>query len=307
MEAKVNYTIVGLVIVFLTATLISVSLWLSVSFDQKQYTTYAVYMKEAVSGLSDDSPVKFNGVQIGHVQKIELDHNNPQHVRLLLSIESDTPITMSTRATLISQGITGTTYVGLAAESSDLTPLIKKANQQYPIIPTAPSLFHQLDRVLKEVSENINAVSVQIKKIFDKENAAYIQKTLHNMRDITDVIAKNGKNIDQSLEETHHLLVNLSKSSNALPEIMRELNSSVNTVNNMAIDMANAAQKVSSTMDAGKTTIDKISQQTLPPAVSLINRLNNIAANLEKVSSQMRQNPAVIIRGVSPPRPGPGE
>lgn len=307
MEAKVNYTIVGLVIVFLTATLISVSLWLSVGYDKKEYTTYAVYMKEAVSGLSDDSPVKFNGVQVGHVQKIELDHDNPQHVRLLLSIETDTPITISTKATLISQGITGTTYVGLSADTPDLTPLTKKGNEEYPVIPSAPSLFHQLDRVLKEVSENINSVSLQVKKIFDKENAAYIQNTLHNMQDITDVIAKNSKNIDQSLVETHLLLTNLSKSSNSLPEIMRELKSSVSTVNNMAIDMANAAQKVSSTMDAGKTTIDKISQQTLPPAVTLINRLNNIAANLEKVSSQMRQNPAVIIRGVTPPRPGPGE
>ena len=36
-------------------------------------------------------------------------------------------------------------------------------------------------------------------------------------------------------------------------------------------------------------------------------RLNVIAANLEQVTNLMRQNPAVIIRGTDPERPGPGE
>ena len=71
--------------------------------------------------------------------------------------------------------------------------------------------------------------------------------------------------------------------------------------------MTNAGNKVSSAMDAGKTTINQISQQALPPTLTLIRRLDTIAANLEKVSSQMRQNPAVVIRGTTPPKPGPGE
>ena len=75
----------------------------------------------------------------------------------------------------------------------------------------------------------------------------------------------------------------------------------------MATQMADAAGKVSNTMDSGKLTIDKISQQTIPPIVTLVNQLNSIAANIEIISQQMRQNPSVIIRGISPPKPGPGE
>ena len=60
-------------------------------------------------------------------------------------------------------------------------------------------------------------------------------------------------------------------------------------------------------MTSGKIALDKFSQQTIPPAISLLNRLNAIAANLEKVSNQLRQNPSVIIRGTTPPKPGPGE
>ena len=300
MESKVNYTIVGLVVVILIAALISVSLWLSVGFDQKQYTIYAVYMNETVSGLSEESPVKFNGVQVGSVKKIELDHKDPQQVCLLLAIESDTPITTTTKATLISQGITGNTYVGLTATSASLQPLRKRSDQPYPVIPAYPSLFNQLDKVLKEVSVNVNDVSVEIRKIFDKENAAYIKKTLENLQTFTNVIAQNKKSINQSIENTDVLLRNLAKVSKELPKLTQELQLGVNKI-------SHAGDKVSETMTSGKIALDKFSQQTIPPAISLLNRLNAIAANLEKVSNQLRQNPSVIIRGTTPPKPGPGE
>nr|WP_232220758.1 hypothetical protein [Legionella tunisiensis] len=75
----------------------------------------------------------------------------------------------------------------------------------------------------------------------------------------------------------------------------------------MTTAVTTAGDKVSSAMETGKTTINQISQQVLPPTVVLIRRLDTIAANLEKVSNQMRQNPAVVIRGTTPPKPGPGE
>lgn len=307
MEAKTNYTMVGLTVLILTAALLAAALWLSVGFDQKKYKTYAVYIHEAVSGLSEESPVKFNGVQVGYVKKIELNRLDPQQVKILLDIEEGTPVTTSTNATLISQGITGVTYVGLSATSSDLSPLQKIPKEPYPIIPARPSLFNQLDSVLKEVSENVNSVSLEIKKIFDKENAAYLKNSLANVQTFTEVLAKNKENIGHSLESTHVLLKNMAEVSHQLPQVTKDLKTAINKINRMAGDMSTAGQKVSSTMDSGKTAIDKISQQTIPPAVTLLRRLDNIAANLEQVSNQMRQNPSVIIRGSTPPTPGPGE
>ena len=75
----------------------------------------------------------------------------------------------------------------------------------------------------------------------------------------------------------------------------------------MSHDISAAGFQLADTMRAGRNSIDKISQQAIPPAVVLLHRLNLIAANLEKVSEEMRQNPAVILRGSAPPKPGPGE
>jgi phospholipid/cholesterol/gamma-HCH transport system substrate-binding protein len=304
LEEKTNYTMVGIMVVVLLSALLGAALWLSVGFDQKKYKIYAVFFHEAVSGLNEESPVKYNGVKVGTVYKIELNRVDPQEVRILLNIEDGTPVTTGTTATLISQGITGNTFIGLAANSSDLTPLQKIPKEPYPIIPSRPSLFNQLDRVMKDVSENVNSVSIRLKKILSDENTANITKSLASLQAFTQVMAEHSNDVARILKNGDTLVNNMAVASKDLPQVIKELKVSLNK---LTIDVSRASQNVSSTMQAGKLAIDKISDQTIPPAVSLLHQLNNIAANIEKLSVQMRQNPSVIIRGSAPPAPGPGE
>lgn len=286
MESKTNYTLVGLTVLLLLAGLILTGLWLSVGFDQKKYRTYVVYMKEAAAGINEDSLVKYNGVRVGTITKIELSKRDPQTVKLTLSVVDGTPINRSTRATLVMQGITGNTYLGLSSLNSDPTPLQKKPGQRYPVIPYVPSFFAQLETNFKEMSAGV-------KRMFTEENARYINKTLANLQSVTNVFAENNANLNKTLKE--------------LPSLVHSLQTTVQQFSEMASEVSSAGKQVSSTMRAGRNTIDKISQQAVPPAIVLLRRLDAIAANLEKVSSEIRQNPAVIIRGSAPAKLGPGE
>lgn len=300
MEAKTNYTLVGVIVLVLSAALLSAMLWLSVGFNQKTYVTYTVYLHEAAAGLSEDSAVKYNGVQVGFVKKIKLNKRDPRQVEILLDIQEGTPITTSTSATLISQGITGVSYMGLSAGSSDLTPLKRVIGEPYPVIPAKPSLFDQLDSILKQVSENVGKLSASAEKVFSEENTKHFQQTLTNIDQFSKVIANNSENINRSLRSTDVILANMAKVSKDFPDILKELKIGVE-------HLSRAGNDVSETMISGKSAIDIISQQTVPPAIQLIRKLNSIAANLEQVSNDMRLNPSVVIRGTKPPKPGPGE
>lgn len=300
MEAKANYTVVGLTVVVLTAALITGAIWLSMGFQKKTYHTYAVYMNESVSGLGEESTVRYNGVSVGYVKAIELDKTDPQRVRILLAIEENTPITISTTATLISQGITGVTYVGLSSSSPDLQPLTKLPDEPYPIIPAAPSIFSQLDRALKEVTVNINHISKNINQVFTPENLKNLRQTLAHLEKVTDIAVKNEKNLDASFKNADIMLKNLAQASKDLPQVIKNFNIT-------AKNLSNTGKDISQTMISGKTTFNKINQQALPSAVNVLHNLENITANLEKVSALMRQNPSVIIRGTKPPPAGPGE
>lgn len=286
MESTAHYKTVGLTVLILVTGLIFASIWLSVGFNRKDYNPYIIYTHESVAGLSPESPVKFNGVKVGAVKKITISQFDPQKVKILIQIEDGTPITESTYATLVTQGITGSTYLGLRATSPNFKPVQKTPGEPYPVIPSRPSFISSLE-------QNIETISDGFKRILNQRNAKYLREILNNLDKVSSAFASNSDNINQMLHE--------------LPDITRELKITVRKFTSMTQEMTTASAQVSDTMQAGKNTIEKIARQTLPPATALLERLDIIAANLEEVSAVMRQNPAVIIRGTTPSKPGPGE
>ena len=84
MEAKTNYTFVGLGVIILLISLCIGALWLSFGFDQTAYQYYVVYTKESVSGLNEEALVKYNGVKVGYVEELSLSNDHPGTVRILL-------------------------------------------------------------------------------------------------------------------------------------------------------------------------------------------------------------------------------
>lgn len=285
MEAKTNYTLVGIAVVVLLFGLIAAGLWLSEGFDHKTYHKYIVYMREAVTGLSEGSLVKYNGVKVGKVDSISLD-KDPSVVQVVLDIADGTPITIATEAHLIPQGITGTTYLGLSVTSSDRTPLKIRPGCPYPVIPYRPSLLFQVETAIEQFSKSM-------KTFMSKENSDNFKKILVNVNRVSEVFASN----DQSLRET------LEK----MPKLLDEMRASIGQFSTMSKDMSTAGKQLNATMVTGKDTLDIISQQTMPPAISLIHRLDIIAGNIEHLSAELQRNPAMLIRGAAPRKKGPGE
>jgi phospholipid/cholesterol/gamma-HCH transport system substrate-binding protein len=80
-------------------------------------------------------------------------------------------------------------------------------------------------------------------------------------------------------------LHNTAEASQQFPALISSLNQSV----------ANLNQATS------------LAKQGMIPAVQLMNRLDTIAGNVEAFSSDIKENPAVLIRGKQPGHAGPGE
>lgn len=272
METNINYAAVGaFVIVLITATILAI-IWLSSGFSFTQYTTYKIIMQEAVSGLNIDSPVEFNGVNVGNVKSIVLDHNDPQHVELLISVKDQTPISQGTIATLQTRGVTGVTYISLRDKSDVFVPITILQGEKYPIIRTGPSIFLRIDTALSKLSDNLHDVSVAFQQLLDKENQRNIKDILSNMQRITGTLADNNERMTRILENTE-------KATNQINPLVRS------TTNTMRM----------------------LESQTMPATYQLINNLNHLTRSLTDLSSELKQNPSMIIRGVQRTSNGPGE
>src|SRR3989338_6673786 len=201
---------VGLFVVVLIAAMAGGALLLSGRYDYKKYRTYLVYMNEAVSGLSAEAPVKYNGVDVGFVSSIDLNPNNFRQVILTLRIKEGTPIAQSTIATLMAQGVTGLTYVGLKSTESKSPLLVTTHGEPYPVIQSAPSLLMELDTALREVTDNIQNISNVFFNTFDKQNQQAFKESLQNIQNFSKTLSNNTQKIDTILNNT-------SKVSEKLP------------------------------------------------------------------------------------------
>lgn len=300
MESRVNYTLVGFFVIIMTTALIVILFWMTAGRHTKEYHNYLVYMNESVAGLSEQAPVKFNGVKVGYVETIHLDTRNPQLVRILLAIEEETPVTTSTRAMLMSQGITGVTYMGLKAESSKAPPLVSTPGEPYPVIPTNPSLLVQLDKAIRDVSENVNDISRRIKVLLSDNNMKSFSDTLAHVDEFSAMLHRNNMTIENSLKGIETVSVNTAKASKTFPDTVRRLQTTLASIRE-------AAKRVSETMQASEHAVDSISDQAVPPAVNLIQRLDRTSQSINDLTQQLKQNPAMLVRGKVPAQPGPGE
>lgn len=306
-DTKVNYTVVGLFVVLLTGAFIAMFFWLSTLRHDKVYKTYLLYVHEDVSGLSAQSTVRFNGVPVGSVKAIELDPQNPKLVRISLQIQEGTPITTATYATLKVQGITGVLNVGLKAVSVDAPLLKAKPGQKYPVIPSRPSLLVQLSEVLPQITKNVQNVGESISKVLSEKNREAISVTLQNMEGFTRTLSNNSKELDRSIKALDETLQRTSLASEKLPKVMDDLEAALNGVKQASATFDTASRSLRKTMDVSRDTLTNVSDQLLPSAQLMLNRINQVSANLQQFSGELSRNPTILIRGKQPTPPGPGE
>lgn len=307
MDAKTNYTVVGIFVVVLTTAMIAFGLWLTSTKRSQHYDYYVTYLREEVSGLSEQNPVRYNGVKVGYVKSIELNPEDPQQVEIFLAIEHGTPITVSTVAVLQSEGITGIDFIGLKVLSNNSPPLLAQKDQKYPVIPSEPSLLTKLSTSLPELADSISKLTADVNQLFDEKNRQAISASLANIQKITDSIAQNSQNINDTLKNTNIFMKNAADLTGQMPPILTQLKETMASVRQTSDAFGQTSKSITTAMQQTSSTVQHVGEQVVPSAQELITRLNTIAANLQNVSDQMKQNPSVIIRGRTPAALGPGE
>jgi phospholipid/cholesterol/gamma-HCH transport system substrate-binding protein len=244
METKINYTVVGVFVVALIAAFILCVIWLSSGLSTTRYTPYLVFMEESVTGLNTGSPVKYNGVDVGVVKAIEINHKNLKEVKITLNIKTGTPITKGTIATLNVQGLTGISYISLKG-NGDTSPLEILPGEKYPIIQTAPSLFFRLDKAVTELTRNLNT-------LLRPENQKAIIVSLSNIERITTSLANQSDALEKIIENTEQftakfkpLLIHADKTIQAIKiQTLPEANQLLENLNNTSSNLLDTSREV---------------------------------------------------------------
>lgn len=304
MEEKVNFAVVGIFVLVLSLALIGGVLWFSSGKSYRTvYDTYLTYMKESVSGLNLNAPVRYRGVEVGRVQKITLAPDNVEQVQLTLGIERGTPVKVDTVALLQTHGLTGLTFVELTGGSRDAPALKTKEGDAFPVIKTGPSLMTRLDTSVTALLTNLNRTSENINSLLDEDNRRAIKHTLKDIELLSNTLASRQTAIDSSLTNAARTMENTARLSGELPQLAQRIQQSADAFDRMANELGHAGASTRATLDSTRQFTD----ETLPQVHQLVGQLRDLTESLKRFSGELEQNPGILLHGKSPAKRGPGE
>jgi len=178
METDKRYFIEGLFIIGLLVGMALFFVWLANS-GKRDDVLYRIHFAESVSGLSLGDSVKFHGVDVGTVRKMELDRDDPRRVEVDIKLRKEAPVKTDTRASLVLKGITGVVYVELDG-GSPTAPSLASATPEGQIpeiayqksniatleeqLPTVLKKFSALEDKAGKVITDVGGVTAQIKE-----------------------------------------------------------------------------------------------------------------------------------------------
>jgi len=198
MESKANYSLVGLIslfVMFLTGGFIY---WFAINDSNVTTKKYNVVFTGTVTGLSASTPVLFNGIKVGQVRSVAIDPNDPSKVIAVVEVDSNAPVKTDTKAILEFQGLTGGAFVQLSGGSIDAKTLLPSSNGRTVTIVADKSDFQS---ILDGVQDTIVGASVAFDRLnnFLDDNEATTSATLANVEAFSAALAANSEGVEQFL------------------------------------------------------------------------------------------------------------
>lgn len=307
MRVQVNYLILGIFVIVLGVGMIYGVYWFSRVAEAVEYDTYQVYFQESVSGLSEKSPVKYNGVKVGFVDNIEISRVNFRQTIITIKVQTNTPVTDETYATIISQGITGLAYVGLKT----LIPYGKQIeagpNEPYPVIKSSPSLFVEIDQAINQVTLNLKGLATKVESILDDENQKLFKNTLKHLSLITSHLSTKANTIDKSFEKLDSFLSEFTIVAKRLPAMVEKIESTLITIESTSKSIGSSTKNFNTAMNDTSRLISDVNQQLVPVMSRALEQLDNTLTGIDSLSRDIQENPSMLVRGKYPAKLGPGE
>ena len=304
MEPKVSYVVVGAFVAVFGAILIVIVLWLVRGGPEKTYRSYYAYFGESVSGVSENSVVKYKGITVGRVKNMRLDPENPERVRLVLDIAEGTPIKQNTFASLAPQGLTGLASVELGGGTRDSPPLTPAAGQRFPVIKIKESL--PLDQAASTLMTSLNEIAASLKDLTDKDSRDSIRSTMVNLAELTAALIKREKELDKLFSSTGRTLENTQEATAKLPALISRVTETAAALENMAQQFGRTGKSLDSLVVGSQQDVQRFTNQTLAEAGLLIAETRQLTERLGRLTQQVEHNPRSLLFGRRPEL-GPGE
>ena len=263
------------------------------------------FSKISVSGLSEGSKVKYQGVDIGSVFDIRVNPDDLSSILVYMEIDKGFPIKKDMRAKLSYTGITGLKFVELSGgetRSENLEP-----NSE---ILTIKGLGEKAEDIVANIDSAVKGINEFLSKENQKKLSLFLENIEKTSEIIQSVMEKKEKNLLQSIDNMEKASLMISRIARNLDETIQKLEldkmaeSGKQAVENITQrfsdeELGSVVRGIDDFVKSANSTLRKLDQIFVNQQEEMsksLEKLSETIENLSKFSRSLIEDPTILIR-----------
>jgi phospholipid/cholesterol/gamma-HCH transport system substrate-binding protein len=304
METRASYTLVGAFVLALLAGLFVFVIWLARIQLTQSVQPYHIYFTGTVTGLVEGSPVRYRGVGVGTVRDIRIDTTNVERIRVTVEVPQETPIKADAVASLEPVGVTGGVYVELAGGSQQ-APLLRDTMEGIPVIPSRPSSIAEVLEQVPRLVENLIKISVNVEKLLGPDNqrsfAAALASLAETSNGANQLISEVRGEVREVSSQTRRLLNSANTTMTAVggnaSAISEDLAKTASEMRKLTQSLTETSEQLGAMISENREPVRAFTSDGLYEFTALVTQLQDLVANLSRVTSRLERDPSELIFG----------
>jgi len=308
MENKSHALAAGLFVVFLTALVIGLSMWMG--RDNTKYDYYEMSTRASISGLQEQAAVRYKGVAVGRVTRIGFDPKKDGNVLIRIAVNEHAPLSQTTYAMLGYQGVTGLAHIQLDDDETPGMPL-PPSEDGTPRLALRPSPFGQIAEQGPVIMQQVEDATRRVNQLLGDENQREITAALHSVGEA----ARSMQALSARLQAT--VDTKLDPALAALPAVAQDARKTLLAVQKTSEDVGKAVgslsaqggpvQQMGTAVQSVSDAADAFGRGTVPTMNRALNDMGSAARRLGGMADSLQSNPQSLLYGTGGLQPGPGE
>jgi len=310
MERDANYTAVG-AFVLLVATMAGFFVYWYAGGEARDYKRYEIYFQGSVSGLSRGSTVRYLGVEVGKVITIRIDKRAPDRVQVIADVDSLTPISSSTLASLSMQGVTGLLYIDLLASAEPKRRMPSVPSENYPVIDSVQSNFDRLLASLPELVGRATEVVDRAARVLSDENIMAFSKTMDNIEKSSATLPGAMRDAAVVIADLKATLADVRVAASGARQFMEtsgpDLTAAAERIRAISENLAKTTANLDRLMSDHREDLGYFLRDSLPEIERLLRDSRSAAQEFRELSRSLKADPSQLLyepsyKGVEIPR-----
>ncbi|GAB3459211.1 MlaD family protein [Massilia terrae] len=300
MENRSHALMTGIFTIALLVAAALAGIWFN--RDRAKTIPYEIVTTQSMAGLNPQATVRYRGLEVGRVEDISFDPRVTGQILIRLSVDTETPVTTTTFASLGYQGVTGLAFLQLDDDRTG-SPRLASSPSAVARIPMRPGLLDQIEQRGLAILEKTEHITASLDKLVSPENQQTMLNAFDSIGKTAAAYGEIPKRLQPALDE--------------LPGLTRKLDQTAASVNTLATN-ANGmvtklqapdgpVERLNSAIGSLQGVTSSLETDALPHINDVTDQARSTLRAVKRTAESFSDRPQSILFGGPKAQPGPGE